>query len=95
MIKQIEIALLPEQCFDELTTLDFIKRNSGISDINGIRVLRKSLDARKRPIHYNLLVDLYIKEQVAERDFNFDFKNVAHAPHASHVIVPESALPSH
>ena len=81
MIKQIEIALLPEQCFDEITTLDFIKRNSGISDINGIRVLRKSLDARKRPIHYNLLVDLYIEEQVAERDFNFDFKNVAHAPH--------------
>ena len=81
MIKQIEIALLPEKCFDEITTLDFIKRNSGISDINGIRVLRKSLDARKRPIHYNLLVDLYIKEQVAERDFNFDFKNVAHAPH--------------
>ncbi len=81
MIKQIEIALLPEQCFDEITTLDFIKRNSGISDINGIRVLRKSLDARKRPIHYNLLVDLYIEEQVAERDLNFDFKNVAHAPH--------------
>ncbi len=81
MIKQIEIALLPEQCFDEITTLDFIKRNSGINDINGIRVLRKSLDARKRPIHYNLLVDLYIEEQVAERDFNFDFKNVAHAPH--------------
>jgi len=81
MIKQIEIALLPEQCFDEITTLDFIKRNSWISDINGIRVLRKSLDARKRPIHYNLLVDLYIEEQVAERDFNFDFKNVAHAPH--------------
>jgi uncharacterized FAD-dependent dehydrogenase len=81
MIKQIEIALLPEQCVDDLTTLEFIKRNSGISDINGIRVLRKSLDARKRPIHYNLLVDLFIEEQVAERDFNFDFKNVAHAPH--------------
>ena len=29
MIKQIEIALLPEQCFDELTTLEFIKRNGG------------------------------------------------------------------
>ncbi len=81
MIKQIEIALLPEQCFDELTTLEFIKRNSGVSDINGIRVLRKSLDARKRPIHYNLLVDLFLEEQVSERDLNFDFKNVAHAPH--------------
>lgn len=81
MIKQIEIALLPEQCFDELTTLEFIKRNSGVSDINGVRVLRKSLDARKRPIHYNLLVDLFLEEQVSERDLNFDFKNVAHAPH--------------
>ena len=92
MIKQIEIALLPEQCIDEITTLDFIKRNSGISDINGIRVLRKSLDARKRPIHYNILVDLYIEEQLAERDFNFDFKNVAHAPHVVIVGAGPSGL---
>ncbi len=82
MIKQIEISLLPEQCLDELTTLDFIKRKSGISDVTGIRILRKSLDARKRPIHYNLLVDVYAEEQVIERDLNFDFKNVAHAPYA-------------
>ncbi len=82
MIKQLEISLLPEQCFDELTTLDFVKRKSGISDVTGIRILRKSLDARKRPIHYNLLVDVYAEEHVTERDLSFDFKNVAHAPHA-------------
>jgi uncharacterized FAD-dependent dehydrogenase len=82
MIKQLEVCLLPEQCFDEETTLDFVKRKSGIDDISGIRVVRKSLDARKRPIHYNLLVDAYIQEKIPERDLNFDFKNVANAPHA-------------
>lgn len=82
MIKQLEVSLLPEQCFDEETTLDFVKRKSGIDDITGIRVVRKSLDARKRPIHYNLLVDAYVQEQVPERDLNFDFKNVSNAPHA-------------
>ncbi len=82
MIKQLEISLLPEDCFDDATTLDFIKKKSGIDDVVGIRVIRKSLDARKRPIHFNLLVDVYVQENVAERDLDFDFKNVSNAPHA-------------
>ncbi|MBP9186790.1 MAG: FAD-binding protein, partial [Bacteroidia bacterium] len=82
MIKQLEISLLPEECFDDATTLDFIKKKSGIDDVEGIRVIRKSLDARKRPIHFNLLVDVYVQENVAERDLDFDFKNVSNAPHA-------------
>lgn len=82
MIKQVEVSLLPEQCFDDATTLDFVKRKTGLTDAQGIRVIRKSLDARKRPIHFNLLVDVFVAEEVPARDLNFDFKSVANAPHA-------------
>lgn len=79
MIKQLEISLLPEQCFDEVTTLENVRKVSGINEISSIRITRKSLDARKRPIHFNLLIDAYINEQLPERNFDFDFKNVSNA----------------
>jgi len=82
MVKQIEISLLPEQCFDEATTLLYVKRKSGIADIAGIRILKKSLDARKQPIKFNLLVEVYIQEELPPLSFDFDFKDVHHAPHA-------------
>lgn len=82
MIKQLEISLLPEQCFDEATTLEYVRKVSGIKEITGIRIMRKSLDARKRPIHFNLLVDAFIEEQLPARDLDFDFKNVSNAPYA-------------
>jgi uncharacterized FAD-dependent dehydrogenase len=82
MIKQIEISLLPEQCHDDATTQLYVGKKSGISDISGIRILRKSLDARKKPIHFNLLVDVYVQENMPDRDLGFDFKNVRYSPHA-------------
>lgn len=82
MIKQIEVSLLPEQCHDELVTFEYVKRKTGLSEASGIRVLRKSLDARKRPVHFNLLVDVYMGEPVPPRRTDFDFKDVRHAAHA-------------
>lgn len=82
MIKQIELSLLPEQCHDEDTTKLYVGKKSGIKDISGIRVVRKSLDARKHPIRFNLLVDIYIQEPVPDRDLLFNFKDVRNAPHA-------------
>lgn len=81
-MKQLEISLLPEQCHDDESTLLHIRQKAGIADISGIRILRKSLDARKKPIHFNLLVEVYIAENVPERDLAFDFKDVRNAPHA-------------
>lgn len=82
MITQLELSLLPEQCHDEETTRFYVGKKSGIPDISGIRVVRKSLDARKHPIRFNLLVDIYTQEAVPERDLDFPFRNVQHAPHA-------------
>jgi uncharacterized FAD-dependent dehydrogenase len=82
MIKTIEISLLPEQCDTHEHTLQYIKRHTGIDDINDVRLLRKSLDARKKPIKYNIQAEIYIDEKKSEQEFNFPFKDVRQASHA-------------
>lgn len=80
MIKQIELSLLPEQCHTPEATLQNVIKKTGIDGITDVRIIRKSLDARKQPIQYHLLVDVYISEDAPLRIFNFDFKPVHHAP---------------
>ena len=50
------------------------------SDISGIKILRKSIDARKRNIMFNYKVEIYINEPVPETsDYHFDYKDVSNA----------------
>ena len=49
-------------------------------DISGVKVLRKSIDARKKEIIFNYKVAVYIRESVPEKsDYKFDYKDVANA----------------
>src|SRR5450631_4341447 len=82
MKKTIEITLLPEQCFDEKVAEFYISRNINSTEISGIKILRKSLDARRKPIRYNLQVDVYFNETPPKEHFDFDFKDVRNATHA-------------
>ena len=50
------------------------------SEISGIKILRKSIDARKRNIMFNYKVDVYINEPVPETsEYHFDYKDVSNA----------------
>ncbi|MGB0981441.1 MAG: NAD(P)/FAD-dependent oxidoreductase [Winogradskyella sp.] len=50
------------------------------SEISGIKVLRKSIDARKRRIMFNYKVDVYINEPVPENsNYTFNYKEVSNA----------------
>ncbi|MFK7781291.1 NAD(P)/FAD-dependent oxidoreductase [Psychroserpens sp.] len=50
------------------------------SDITGIKILRKSIDARKRRIMFNYKVEVYINEPVPENSaYTFDYKDVSTA----------------
>lgn len=82
MHKTIEVSLLPDQCINETTTLFHIRQMNPVSGLNGIRILRKSLDARRKPIRYNLQVELYIQEEVPVEDAEFVWRDVHQAPHA-------------
>ena len=56
------------------------------SEISGIKILRKSIDARKRNIMFNYKVEVYINEPVPENlDYTFDYKDV-HSAKPIHII---------
>jgi uncharacterized FAD-dependent dehydrogenase len=78
----LEISLLPEECANDEQLLDHVQKKSGIRDITSVRILRKSLDARRKPIRYNLQVAAYVGEYPPAREYVFDFKQVNNAPHA-------------
>jgi uncharacterized FAD-dependent dehydrogenase len=82
MIKRLETSLLPEQCISEALITSHIQKQLGASRVSGIRIIRKSLDARRKPIRYNLLLDVFIDEHRPEDTISFDFKDVRNAPHA-------------
>ena len=50
------------------------------SEISAVKVLRKSIDARKKDIIFNYKVAVYIQEQVPEKsDYIFEYKDVSNA----------------
>ncbi|MGC1633071.1 MAG: FAD-binding protein [Gelidibacter sp.] len=82
MIKdiQLRVSLLEEKHPDILTRK--AAKFLGISEdkISGIKVLRKSIDARKKQIIFNYKVAVYINEPVPETsDYHFDYKDVSKA----------------
>jgi uncharacterized FAD-dependent dehydrogenase len=80
MTKRIELSMLPEHCLTEKTILVNAYKQLGISTEITITIVRKSLDARRKPIRYHVLVDVQETEQIAEKANEFDFKNVSNAP---------------
>ncbi|WP_179375061.1 NAD(P)/FAD-dependent oxidoreductase [Winogradskyella wichelsiae] len=48
------------------------------SEITGVKILRKSIDARKRNIMFNYKVEVYINEPMPETsNYHFDYKDVS------------------
>ncbi len=51
-----------------------------IKEISGIKILRKSIDARKKEVFFNYKVAVYINETVPEKsEYTFDYKDVSNA----------------
>ncbi|GGK12004.1 FAD-dependent dehydrogenase [Yeosuana aromativorans] len=77
---QLRVTLKEEERSDILTVksahaLDIVKE-----DITGVKVLRKSIDARKPKIIFNYKVAVYIKEPLPKTSqYTFDYKDVSKA----------------
>ena len=82
MIKELQLRVsIKEEKIDDILK---IKAASFLSidrkDIYEIKILRKSIDARKKLIIFNYKVALYIKEFPPEiSEYNFDYKDVSSA----------------
>lgn len=64
MIHEYQIRVLPQQAVNEQSIKQYISREKGLDlrSINAVRVLRKSIDARRRTIFVNLMVRVFVNE---------------------------------
>lgn len=77
---QLRISLKEEEQPDILVIKSAIKLAIDRKDITGVKILRKSIDARKPKIIFNYKVAVYIKEALPEHSsYQFDYKNVSKA----------------
>ena len=82
MVKEIQlrITLKEEEHPDILVLKSAIKLDIDRKDITGVKVLRKSIDARKPKIILNYKVAVYIKEPLPETSaYKFEYKDVSKA----------------
>ncbi|MDR3059455.1 MAG: FAD-binding protein, partial [Prevotella sp.] len=85
MQKDIDLRITPEQASDIEKVKRIFSSQSGIllKDINSIRILRRSIDARQRNIFVNLRVRGYVNEEQNEPDFiSTYYPNVKDCPQA-------------
>ena len=82
MIKEIQIRI---QLQEEKQT-GFLKKKAAhnlgidIDDISGVKVLRKSIDARKKNIVFNYKIAVYIQEEMPQSSaYSFNYKDVSNA----------------
>ncbi len=82
MIKEIQLRvnLVEEKKEDILLHKSSQQLSIALSEISAVRILRKSIDARKKDIIFNYKVAVYIDEIPPEKsDYTFDYKDVSNA----------------
>jgi hypothetical protein len=82
MIKDLQLRVNLIEELTENILLYKASKELGVdaSEISAVKILRKSIDARKKDIIFNYKVAVYINEQVPEKsDYIFDYKDVSKA----------------
>ncbi len=82
MIKEIQLRVNLIEERKENSLLFKASKQLGVdeSEIFGVKILRKSIDARKKDIIFNYKVAVYINESVPEKsDYTFNYKDVSKA----------------
>ncbi|MCD8193407.1 MAG: FAD-binding protein [Tannerellaceae bacterium] len=80
MIKELQLRVLPEQAANEHSLKQLVVHETGISlpEIQAVRVLKRSIDARQRTIYINLRLRAYINELPADDGYAvIDYKDVS------------------
>ena len=77
---QLRITLKEEEITDILVLKSALKLEIDREDITGVKILRKSIDARKPKIIFNYKVAVYIREQLPKKlEYTFNYKDVSNA----------------
>ena len=82
MVKEIQVRtnLIEEKKTGTLLYKASRKLGIDANEIVGVKVLRKSIDARKKEIFFNYKVAVYIHENIPEKsEYSFKYKDVSKA----------------
>ena len=82
MIKDLDFIISPKKAQDNEEIRNSLARKLGVSnsDINHFIVLRRSVDARQRPVQLNLRIRAYIGEDYEEQEsVEFNYQDVSQA----------------
>ncbi len=88
MVKEIQVRvnLVEERKTSILEKKAAQKLNIPLTTISGVKVLRKSIDARKKEVVFNYKIAVYVNEPIPTTpDYVFDYKDVSNAPEI-HII---------
>ena len=80
MTNEYQLRVLPQIAGSEQALVSYIAKEKGIDQrtIHGVRVLRRSIDARQRTIFVNLKVRVYINEMPQEEEWTHtDYHDVS------------------
>ena len=80
MIKELQLRILPNIAGDSERLRCYLSEEYAIrkDSIKGVRVLKRSIDARQRQVFVNLKVRVYINEEPADDEFiSIDYKPVS------------------
>ncbi len=83
MIQELQLRVLPQVAADSSQLKRFVSEEQGIAmgALKGIRILRRSIDARQRTIFVNLKVRLYVNEEPADDAyFHTKYRDVSDKP---------------
>lgn len=82
MVKDIQLRVMLQEEKHHNILIKKSAENLGVSEneISGVKILRKSIDARKKQIIFNYKVTVYLNEPVPEySQYSFDYKDVSKA----------------
>lgn len=71
MTNDYQIRVLPNVASSASLLREYISREKGIDarTVNGVRILKKSIDARHNPVYINLTVRVFVNEQLPEVEY--------------------------
>ncbi|MBR2638692.1 MAG: NAD(P)/FAD-dependent oxidoreductase [Bacteroidaceae bacterium] len=79
MVNEYQLRVLPQVAASEQAIKEYISREKGcnLQSIYGVRVLRRSIDARQRTVYVNLAVRVFVNEMPPKDEYRHrDYPNV-------------------
>lgn len=83
MIHEYQLRVIPEVAASEQQLRAFLSRDKGLNprEINAVRIVKRSIDARQRTIVVNLTVRVYVNELPAKNEYlPVEYKSVEGCP---------------